>query len=117
MTPASAKASTTRAKKAGEQELTVPPIFIKLLGNVRTTPRVSISPLKDLLKNKVLLSVAASWDFARYKTILDPARRRWPLPCCPYRESPVFSYVLSLFLMIRIIFLCFTYIISNAILF
>ncbi len=34
-----------------------------------------LSPLKDLLKNKVLLSVAASWDFARYETILDPSTR------------------------------------------
>ena len=32
-----------------------------------------LSPLKDLLK--VLLSVAASWDFARYETILDPSTR------------------------------------------
>ena len=34
-----------------------------------------LSPLKDLLKDKVLLSVAASWDFARYETILDPSTR------------------------------------------
>lgn len=34
-----------------------------------------LAPLKELLKGKVLLSVAASWDFARYETILDPTTR------------------------------------------
>lgn len=34
-----------------------------------------LAPLKELLKGKVLLSVAASWDFARYETILDPSTR------------------------------------------
>ena len=34
-----------------------------------------LAPLKGLLKNKVLLSVAAGWDFARYETILDPSTR------------------------------------------
>ena len=34
-----------------------------------------LTPLKELLKGKVLLSVAASWDFARYETILAPSTR------------------------------------------
>lgn len=32
-----------------------------------------LAPLKKLLAGKVLLSVAASWNFARYEAILDPS--------------------------------------------
>ncbi|MDO5346784.1 MAG: pyrroline-5-carboxylate reductase [Lachnospiraceae bacterium] len=34
-----------------------------------------VSPLKELLKGKVLLSVAAGWDFVRYQSILDDSTR------------------------------------------
>ncbi|WNY29337.1 Pyrroline-5-carboxylate reductase [Methanimicrococcus stummii] len=34
-----------------------------------------IAPIKDLLQNKALLSIAAGWDFSRYGEILDPSTR------------------------------------------
>lgn len=34
-----------------------------------------ITPVKGLLKNKVLLSVAAGWDFDKYETVLDTSTR------------------------------------------
>ena len=41
----------------------------------------ALSPLLPLLEGKVLLSVAAGWDFARYEALLPP--RSATCPSCP----------------------------------